>query len=172
MFHEGDLIVYGSTGVCRVAGVGRPQNVRGADRERLYYTLEPLYLSGTIYAPVDTPVFMRPVLSRDAAEEMIARIPSIRAQEQGVSDQRMLSEQYRASFETHQCEDLLRLIKTIYAKSCRRAKNGQKPVQVDQRFQKRAEELLYGELAVALGIAREAVPDYIAQRVSQLQQAG
>lgn len=171
MFHEGALVIYGNTGVCRVVSIGRLENVRGAQQDRLYYTLEPLYVAGTIYAPVDSPVFMRPVLSHDAAEEMIRKIPSIHAEECGGRDQRMLTDQYRACFESHQCEDLLQLIKTIYAKSRQRASNGQKPAQMDQRFQKRAEELLYGELAVALGIDMEAVPDYIAERVSQLPQA-
>ena len=38
---------------------------------------------------------------------------------------------------------------------------------IDERFMRRAEELLFGELAVALGIEREDVPDYIAGRLSR-----
>ena len=38
---------------------------------------------------------------------------------------------------------------------------------VDERFMKRAEELLFGELAAALGIPREEVPRYIEARLER-----
>ena len=52
MFQPGELVVYGSTGVCRVEEVTRP-NLSGADRERLYYRLKPLQQDGVIYTPVE-----------------------------------------------------------------------------------------------------------------------
>ena len=53
------------------------------------------------------------------------------------------------------------MIKSIYAKSREAARCGRKIGQVDQRYMKRAEDLLYGELAVSLGIDREEVVPYI-----------
>ena len=50
----------------------------------------------------------------------------------------------------------MQLIKGIYEKG-KHAKLGV----VDQRYMKRAEDLLYGELAVALGIERDEVLPYI-----------
>ena len=38
---------------------------------------------------------------------------------------------------------------------------------IDERFMRRAEELLFGELAVALEIEREDVPAYLAERLSR-----
>ena len=38
---------------------------------------------------------------------------------------------------------------------------------VDERFMKQAEQLLFGELAAALGITPEQVPGYIAAEVAQ-----
>ena len=61
------------------------------------------------------------------------------------------------------------MIKSIYTKSIHAETAGKKPSIVDQRFRKRAEDLLHGELAVALGIPKERVPDYIKQRLSGLQ---
>lgn len=46
---------------------------RGAEKNRLYYKLSPVYGSGTIYVPVDTKIFMRPVLSRREAMDLIHR---------------------------------------------------------------------------------------------------
>ena len=73
MFSIGSLIVYSGTGVCRVEAVGPPPFDPGSKVE--YYTLIPLQSTGTIYVPVDTKVFMRPILSREAAQELIRRIP-------------------------------------------------------------------------------------------------
>ena len=79
MFQIGDHIVYGGEGVCAVKAIGALP-VPGMDSDRLYYTLEPLYHGGVIYAPLDTPVPMRPVLSRDEAEGLISSIPAMRSQ--------------------------------------------------------------------------------------------
>ena len=68
MFSVGSLIVYSGTGVCRVESVGPPPFDPRCKTE--YYTLTPLRGSGTIYVPVNSKVFMRPILSRQAAQEL------------------------------------------------------------------------------------------------------
>ena len=68
MYQPGDLIVYGNTGVCRVASIGPLDGARGADRDRRYYSLSMVNGSGSIFVPVDTSVFMRPILTRDEVE--------------------------------------------------------------------------------------------------------
>ena len=60
MYQVGERIIYGGIGVCEVRAVGPLESVGG---DRLYYTLVPLYGSGVIYAPVDGPVFNRPLLT-------------------------------------------------------------------------------------------------------------
>ena len=66
MFQAGDLLVYGTTGVCRVLSIDRRQERVGSTRqERLYYQLKPIYQGGLIYTPVDNDkVSMRPIISR------------------------------------------------------------------------------------------------------------
>ena len=53
MFAQGDLVVYGGEGVCRVEGVGTPATT-GIDKTKMYYTLAPLYRTGQVMTPVDT----------------------------------------------------------------------------------------------------------------------
>ena len=53
MFTEGQLVIYGGEGVCRIAAVG-PSSLSGTDKTKLYYTLTPLTRSGTVLTPVDT----------------------------------------------------------------------------------------------------------------------
>lgn len=79
MSQVGELIVYGGTGVCRVEAVETPQQ-RGPEAGRQYYLLKPLYQDGTIRIPVDSKVFMRPVISRQEAEALIDAIPGMHAE--------------------------------------------------------------------------------------------
>lgn len=161
MFQTGDLIIYGSTGVCEVTDIGQS---KFPGEDQLYYTLSPRYSSETIYIPVDSPVFMRHVISREQAESLIGQIPNVR--ENTVhGDHRQVAEQYEASLKTHDCTELLRLIKTTYLKTRRCVQSGRKPGQTDQRYLKRAETQLYGELAVALGIQPDEVKGYIENSV-------
>ncbi len=164
MFQVGDLICYGNSGVCKVAEVG-PRDTRGADPDKLYYTLQPLYSSETIYIPVNTGVFMRPALSRDEAECLIDRIPAIRGDICNDRSLTTLRSHYESCLQTHACEDLVQLIKGVWSKSRDAERSGKKPGQVDQRYKKRAEDLLHGELAAALGMERDEVAAYIDRRV-------
>lgn len=52
MYQAGDLIVYGTTGVCRILGVSRSEDP-GENKGRLYYLLKPLQQDGVIYTPAE-----------------------------------------------------------------------------------------------------------------------
>ncbi|MEF9983798.1 MAG: CarD family transcriptional regulator [Oscillospiraceae bacterium] len=169
MYQPGDLIVYGGSGVCRVIDVGKP-NFHIADSEKLYYKLLPIYSSETIYTPVDTCVFMRPVISQEEAEKLISEIPSIKENFCDNQKPSLLTAHYKESFESHNCKDLMQLIKTIYTKNQEAAQNKKQMGQTDQHFMALAEDLLYGELAVALGIERENVLEYIENVVSPIRE--
>ena len=96
MFQPGDLVVYGSTGVCRVEEITHP-NMTGADRNKAYYLLKPLYQDGVIYTPAEnSKVAMRPVISSEEAEELIDLIPTIQAEAQkrrlGMVDERYMKQ--------------------------------------------------------------------------------
>ena len=117
-------------GVCRVEDIGHPQGI--SEKEQLYYTLAPVYDKEVIYTPVDTKAFMRPVMSRADAERFIDRIPEIPEELNGNRDIRMQSEKYRACLNTHENEDLVRLIKTVYRKNHRSMKAGRHMGSTDQ----------------------------------------
>ena len=170
MFSLGELIVYSSTGVCRVEAIGPPPF--DLNCPTAYYTLAPLHGSGTIYVPVDAKVYMRPILSREGARALIRRIPEIRQASLDGLDYRALAQRYRAFLGTHSCEDLVQLIKTAYLKNQANTSCGKKPSKVDQDFQKRAEFLLHDELSAALGIPFDQMGSYIARQVEEAGQPG
>ena len=150
MYEIGQLIVYGNEGVCRVEEIGTPK-ISGVDKHREYYTLAPIYREGKVFTPVDSKVFMRPVITREEALALIDRIPQMTAQVYENSNLRFLNEHYQQCIQDYTCADLLQLIKDVRAKRRRMA----------ERDMKRAEEMLHGELAIALDMPREQVPQFI-----------
>ena len=168
MYQPGDLIIYGGEGVCRVAAIG-PAPIAAADPERLYYTLTPLYRQGVIYAPTDVTVPMRPILSREEALDLIRSIPTMAPDTAEFSDAKQAAQQYKALLQTYDYANLLRLIRMIYAKNEQAITQGKAYSHVEERFLKRARELLHGELAVALGVAPGEVEPLIREHAGTEQ---
>ena len=156
MFGIGDYVICGNKGVCEVENI-TTLNISGVDRGREYYILKPLYMSGrTVYLPVDSPKeSMRKVLRREEAEKLIEAIPEIPLSEQA----------YKDCIRTNDCEDLVKLLKTIYTRKQKRIKAGRKVTAVDAKYFHMAEENLYGELAVSLNISRKEVEGYIVEAI-------
>ena len=171
MYQVGDLVIYGSEGVCRVKEIGVP-DIPDINRERLYYFLEPLYRDGVIYTPTTTVVFMRPAVTRAEAEALIAQIPSIKEQQCDEKNLRLLTEQYDRYLDSHSCEDLICLIKSVARKKQVAISQSKKPGAVDERYMKRAEELLYGELAAALSVSKDEMIASIRGQVDPPANAG
>ena len=78
MYAVGEKIIYGEQGACEVSEVGHVA-MQGIAKDRLFYTLRPLTGGPTIYAPVDSPAYMRPVMDSREAEEFLAAVPGIEA---------------------------------------------------------------------------------------------
>lgn len=172
MYQVGDLVLYGSTGVCRVSEI-KQQDFPNTGEQRLYYVFQPLYQDCMISMPVDSDkVFIRPIISREEAERLIGLIPSMRGQAYHSRVSRELTEHYDALLKSHDCEDLIELTMSIYAKKQDLLSQKRKFGTVDERFLKRAEDLLFGELAAALDIPRDQVQDYIATHTEGAEIAG
>jgi len=158
MFKIGDRIVYGSIGVCSVEDIA-PMDRGGKD----YYKLKPCFGSEVVYTPVDTKVFMRPALNREEALKLISQIPNVESKKCDTKTVTAMKDEYQQFFTSHNCEDLIQLIKGIYEKGEEAGKLGV----IDQRYMKKAEDLLHGELALALDIERDQVPEYIAATIEK-----
>ena len=114
MFEKGDLILYGATGVCRIADIA-PR--AGGEEDQLYYTIRPLRQECVIYAPVESDkVYMRPILTREEAEQLIDTIPHTDARPFQSRVVRELSDHYGAAIRSHDCAQLLKLTMSIWKK--------------------------------------------------------
>lgn len=162
-FSIGDLIIYGETGVCRVESM----------EERPFlgeitncYRLQPIYQSCVIYTPVDNGnVFMRNIVSADKAEALINSFESVEPRDLPQGAPRIVSELYDKIIKTHDCAELVSFIVSVHNKRKRLADSKKKLSAIDERFMKKAEDLLFGELASALGIQKSEVYERASEKL-------
>ena len=163
MFKPGDDIVYGVNGVCRVESVGS-LDMPGAKKDRIYYTLVPYHGgNGKIFTPADNEkVIIRSVISKDEAMDIINNIKDIGTL--SLKDDKKRECDYKEAINKCDCRELVKLIKTIYLRRQQRVSAGRRSTSEDEKYLSLAEERLYGEFAVTLGIKKEEVKDYIISR--------
>lgn len=164
MFEKGAYVVCGSKGVCLVEDI-TTLNISGVDKERLYYILKPVYMAAsTVYVPVDAAKeSIRPILSKEEAHALIRVIPQIPLIT--ITNDKLLEQEYRGCMRSNSCEEWIKIIKTIYSRKQKRIEAGRKVTAVDAKYFRLAEDSLYGELAVALGMPREDVEEYITNEI-------
>lgn len=164
MFEIGDLIVYGSNGVCRVTDIGKLDSVC-AVKDKIYYTIEPLYhLETKIYTPVDNDkVVMRPIMTKEEAMKLIDNIQNIEVL--WITDEKRRESDYKEIIKKCDCMELVRIIKTIYLRKQFRIKEGKKITASDEKYFRLAEDNLYEELAVSLDMDKSKTKEYIINRV-------
>ncbi len=169
MFQKNDYVIYGSNGVCMVKDIG-PLDIPGIPAGRIYYTLVPYYTKDSqIFTPVDsTKVVMRSLICKEAVLQLIEEIPDI--EPLWVMDEKQRESQYKETLRKCDCRELLRIIKTIYQRMQARIAEGKKVTSSDERYFQLAEDRLYGEFAIALGIERDQVKDFIAGKTGQAAQ--
>lgn len=166
LFEAGELIMCGGHGVCRVRAVtGNP--VDRLDTQRKYYILEPVFEKGsTIYTPVDNEkIIMRRIMNEKDAKLLIGRMPEIDTV--WIREEKMREQMYKEAIRTYDCQSLAQIIKTLYLRKRDRMQRGKKVLSCDEHYLKKAEELLYGEMSVALSIPKESVVEYISGMIEK-----
>lgn len=167
MFKINELVLYGNEGVCKIEDI-RKIDIPGIDKDKVYYVMNPLYSpEKIIYAPIDTKVFMRYIITTEDADELIDQLPNMSHEEIKNNSLRELNVYYKSLLNTHKCTDLFKLIRTVYLKEQNATTNNKKLGQTDKNYMRLAEELLHGEFAAALGITKDEVKDYIINRLKQ-----
>ena len=104
---------------------------------------------------------MREIMSRDEADAIVRSFFSVAPEAMEGRSARAMGEFYQSLLDSHKSEDLVRLIRTIDAKQQKAYAAGRKSCQMDERYRRRAEDALYGELAVVLDVDRKEVEDCI-----------
>lgn len=164
MFKCGELIVYGNNGVCRIEEI-TTLNSDTADKGRLYYVLKNLTSNGIAYIPVDSNVYMRPVMSRIEADRLIDKIPLIDTSCFDKVSPRELQKVYRDVLLSHNSELTVSLIKHILRTERLKQIQKKKLSATEERYLEQAIKIIGSEFATALNIDFSEVKQYILNRI-------
>ena len=151
MFEKGDLILYETAGVCRIEEISRLEFLKN---DRVYYSLVPVFEKDSV---------MRPIMSREEAEAFIEQLAAI----EGRRDigEKEKAQVYKQILLSGNHRELAAMIKGIFEVGQVRKGKGNRLAVRDEENMKRAQKLLYGELAAALGMHPDQMPAYIGKRL-------
>ncbi len=164
MFKKGEYVVYGTSGVCQVEDIGTLDGI-AAQKDKLYYTLTMEYSQGgKIFTPVEnSKVVIRKVLSKDEARVLLEGVSEVDGFV--ITNEKERENLYKEAMKCCDCRELIRILKTIERRKQARLANGKKMDSIDERYCKKVEDLLYGELMVSLQIDRSQIKEIVKQHL-------
>lgn len=166
MFSIGETVSYGVQGVCRIDSVTEK---RLSGKTVKYYVLKPIYQeNSTIFVPADNEKSisrMRRVMSKEEANSLIEKIPDQKVC--SIDNDAERKEIYKKKIESSDCREWVCVIKSLHERQCKRKESGKRLSLVDEQMMKKAEKLLYGEIALALNIKPEDTHDFIKRHIEK-----
>lgn len=148
LFKIGDVVFYGVQGVCKIDCI---QTKQIGKQVMDYYVLKPVFSDNTsVFVPVENQALtakMQDVLTRQQATEFIDSIPDISLSETPIN-----RDDYKAFLASGDREKLVLLIKTISKEKIVRREMGKKLNLNDEQTLRKAEQLLYHEIAYVFGL--------------------
>lgn len=151
MYAIGDYIVHPGQGVCQVKDVTESPDA--------LYQLMPVGQRHPVHIsfPVASEDRLRPVLSRDEAEQIIEDYPSMQLDEFEARNVSLEEEHFRKELRQGSCRDSVRIAKTFHVRIDSLSRRNKKAPVAYERILKQARERSCLELSVALGCTPEDV---------------
>lgn len=165
MYNIGDVVIYGTFGICKIDSIEK-RDLTGAEQE--YYILRHTRSDKNIfYVPTDNEAAvskLRPVCSKKEIDDLISDMDNEKLI--WIENDMKRKEEYSRIIKEGDKKEIIRLIKTLYLRRKEIAQNGRKLRASDESYLDLAENMLFEEFAYALGIERDEVVAYIEQRLS------
>ena len=165
MYSIGDMVMYGSFGICKVTAI-EMRDLTGEEQE--YYILKHINSEKNIfYVPTnnDTALSkMHPICSKAEVDELISHMNS-----EGliwIDNDIKRKEEYSRIIKDADKHEIIRLIKTLYLRRKELAENGKKLRSTDENYLSLAENMLFEEFAYALDIDKSEVVEYIEKHIA------
>ena len=163
MFSQGETVIYGVNGVCRVEGVTQ-MDMTGEKKD--YYVLKPVFNGrSTLFVPLDSEKLigrMRPLITEAGVRSLAKKFPSIEPLWIENEDERKA--RCAAAMADNDRETILALIKAIRVHRDRQSDIGKKLHVGDERFLKDAEKLLREEASFVLDEDIDSVLSFLDEK--------
>ncbi|MBE6870248.1 MAG: transcriptional regulator [Ruminococcus albus] len=165
MYNVGDMVMYGSFGICKVTAIEK-RDFTGEEQE--YYILKHINSEKNIfYVPTNNDAAlskMHPICSKAEVNELISHMNS-----EGliwIDNDSKRKEEYSRIIKDADKHEIIRLIKTLYHRRKELAESGKKLRSTDENYLNLAENMLFEEFAYALDIDKSEVVEYIEKHIA------
>jgi len=165
MYRSGDMVMYGTFGICKVTAIEK-RDFTGEEQE--YYILKHINSDKNIfYVPTNNKAAlskMHPICSKAEVDELISHMNS-----EGliwIDNDIKRKEEYSRIIKDADKHEIIRLIKTLYLRRKELAESGKKLRSADENYLSLAENMLFEEFAYALDIDRSEVVEYIETHIA------
>lgn len=157
MYKINDYLVYGKD-VCKVYDLTEENNIS-------YYLLRPLKdQSLKIKVPINNQK-IRNLISKEELNNLVSKIKEVGIIE---ADEKYIEAEYKKLLQDPTHEDLIKIIKTTYLRNKHRLDNNKKLAEKDTKYFELAEQYLYNEFSIILGLTYSETKDYIINVVTKL----
>lgn len=159
MYTVGQLVVYGSHGVCRVSDI----ETRVINKKKVeYYVLIPIDQNDSQFLlPTGNSTVMAkmsPLLSKEEIDCLLRRGLNDDA---WIEDENLRKQKYRELITGSDRASLISMVRALHIHKEKQLEAGRKFHLCDENFLKDAQRLLCAEFSVSLGISRQEVGQYI-----------
>lgn len=160
MFQQGEFVVYGMHGVCRILG----REVRRIDRNSIeYYVLEPVkHADDRYYVPAQNAAAvskMKPLLNKQQLDELLS-LPGA-TMNVWIEDENLRKQKYRELITGGDRVALLSMVRALHIHKEILLAQERRLHLCDVNFLRDAENLLGEEFSLVLGIEPNEVGNYI-----------
>lgn len=158
MFQVGDAVSYGTSGVCTIA---EKKKVCLAGQPCECYILKPVYdRTMKICVPCNSQVLLERMRTLPSKEEILELLQEPVPEHN--SDPEVRKERYRQTLQSGDRHALLRMIRDIYTERRHRHAMGKQLSSYEDSALREAQHILHSEVAYAMGIEPQEVPEFIA----------
>lgn len=160
MFNVNDYVVYRKN-VCKI------KEIKKNSDENMYYTLIPVTdESLKIEVPISSNSnVLRGLINTTEINSLIEEIPNINPI---LDDDKMIENEYKELLKSGTHKDLIKIIKTTYLRNKERQDNKKKISDKDKKYFEQAENYLYTELSIVLGMNFDETKKYIEDKVGSI----
>lgn len=159
MYKINDYIIY-KRETCKIIDI-----LKNYINNQDYYLLTPIKDETlTIKIPTNNKE-LRSLINKEELEKIIEKIPEIEVLN---VDSKNLEASYKELLQNPTHENLIKIIKTTYLRNKERIDNNKKTTDKDNYYFNLAENYLYSEFQIVLGISYDETKEYVISKVNEL----
>ena len=165
-FEKGQLLVYGTNGICTVESVEHMSFSAGMPKEMYYVLRQHRNQENTFFVPLKNEKLtskMREIMQKEDIEDILMGLSE--GDVKWLKDRRERAEYFKGILHDGVSQKLLSMIITIYNQKRKLEKEGKKLPVTESGILKSAEKLVEEEFGWVLGMEPEQVPKFIRKRL-------